>query len=303
MLRLLRNLPRIANLDDFSAIHHRDASREIAHHRHGMRDKEISQTELPLQLRQQIHNLRPHADVERRNRLIGHNKFRTQGESARDPDALPLSPAELMRKPGQHRLVEADGAEQFGNASPARRQTHRLVNHQRFADDIFHIHAGIKRPERVLKNDLHVAAQAAHLTVAGRKQVAAFKAHAAGSRLDQPQHQAAQSAFSRSRFADQAESFAGVNVERNIVHGADFSFSASPEHRLAQGENFRQIANLNERHKRMWRERPARAAGVADAAARAGRSRLHDPKNQACTGAGLLAINWRSTNCRMPPLA
>ncbi len=125
------------------------------------------------------------------------------------------------------------------------------MNHQRLADDVLHIHSGIERAERVLKDDLHVAPQTAHLAMTGRQQVAALKAHAAGSRLDQAQYQPAQRAFTRSRFADQSKSFAGVNVERHIVHGAHFPGGASPKHRLAQREDFRQIANFDERHKRM----------------------------------------------------
>src|SRR5882724_5960626 len=113
VLRLLRNLLGITELDDFPPIHHCDTSSEIAHHRHGMGDKEIRQTKLALQLRQQIHDLRSHADIECRHRLIRHNKFRAQRQGARNPDTLSLSAAEFMRKQGQHRLVETHGAEQL----------------------------------------------------------------------------------------------------------------------------------------------------------------------------------------------
>ena len=41
-----------------------------------------------------------------------------------------------------------------------------------------------------------------------------------------------------------------MNVERHIVHGANFSLGARAEHRLAQRKNFRQIADFNERHRR-----------------------------------------------------
>ena len=103
MLRLLRDLPRIAHLNQPSAIHHRNTRGEIAHHRHGVRDKEIGQAKLALQLRQQVDDLRSHADVERRNRLIRDDELRTQRQRPRDPDALPLSSAEFVRKAGQDR--------------------------------------------------------------------------------------------------------------------------------------------------------------------------------------------------------
>ena len=53
-----------ADLDNLSAIHHRDPRRQIAHHRHGVRNKKVGQAELALQLRHQIHNLRPDAYIE-----------------------------------------------------------------------------------------------------------------------------------------------------------------------------------------------------------------------------------------------
>ena len=101
MLRLLRDLLRIADLNQPSAIHHRNTSGEIAHHRHGVRNKEIRQAKLALQLGQQVDDLRSHADVERGNRLICDDELRTQRQRPRDPDALPLPAAEFMRKPGQ----------------------------------------------------------------------------------------------------------------------------------------------------------------------------------------------------------
>ncbi len=48
------------------------------------------------------------------------------------------------------------------------------------------------------------------------------------------------------------KSLAGMNVERDIVHGANFALGARAEHRLAERENFRQIANFNERLGHDW---------------------------------------------------
>src|SRR5579871_1717272 len=62
--RSVRDQVSAANFYNFSLIHHRDARRKIAHYRHGVRDKKIGQTEIPLQLRKKIYDLRAHADVE-----------------------------------------------------------------------------------------------------------------------------------------------------------------------------------------------------------------------------------------------
>jgi hypothetical protein len=82
------------------------------------------------------------------------------------------------------------------------------------------------------------------------EKVASFEADTAGSGLDEAQDQTSQRAFARSRFADQSESFAGVNVERDIVDGPDFAFVLGPcaERGLAWGINFGQISDFDKRH-------------------------------------------------------
>jgi hypothetical protein len=69
------------------------------------------------------------------------------------------------------------------------------MNDRRLTQNIAHSHAGIERAERILKNDLHVAAQAAQFTGAGGQQVMTIEPKAARSGLDQTQRQPAQRAL------------------------------------------------------------------------------------------------------------
>jgi hypothetical protein len=69
------------------------------------------------------------------------------------------------------------------------------MNKQRLGDDVFHPVTGIEGGERILENDLHVAAEAAHFAGAGGEQVAAFEVNAAGGGLNQPQDQASERAL------------------------------------------------------------------------------------------------------------
>ena len=48
---------RIADFYDFPPIHDGDSGREIAHHGHGMRDEEIGEAEVALQLCEQVDDL------------------------------------------------------------------------------------------------------------------------------------------------------------------------------------------------------------------------------------------------------
>src|ERR1700716_763205 len=102
------DLLRGSDLDDLALIHHRDAGREVAHDWHGVRDEQVCEAEIALELLQKIHDLRPDADVESRDRFIGNNKFRPQSESASNPDALALASGELVRITGHGGFIHSN---------------------------------------------------------------------------------------------------------------------------------------------------------------------------------------------------
>ena len=99
-----------------------------------------------------------------------------------------------------------------------------------------------------MKDDLHVTAEATHLSVTGREQVTTLKHYASRGRLNQTQHQAAESALARSRLADQAEGFARLNIQRHIIDGADFACGASAKDGFAEREDLGQIADFEQGH-------------------------------------------------------
>src|ERR1700687_4631382 len=96
-------------------MHDRDARGKITDHGHGVRDEEVGQAEIALELSQQIHDLSADADVERGDGLIAHDEFGPQGEGTSDADALALSSGEFVRVASARGFVEADGAQEFGN--------------------------------------------------------------------------------------------------------------------------------------------------------------------------------------------
>ena len=141
-----------------------------------MRDEQIGQAEIALELLQKIHDLRAHAGVESGNRFIGHDELRLQGERAGDADALPLASGEFVRITGHGGFIHAHRTQKFPHALAAgiAAQTFLpglLVNdflmkrlsmqNQRLGDHVFNAVARVERTERVLENDLHVAAKAA----------------------------------------------------------------------------------------------------------------------------------------------
>ena len=177
-----------------------------------------------------------------------------------------------MREAAADGFVQADGAQQFtdaaGNPTSHNRSETRgtlpgvaalivAMNEQRFGDDIFDPKSRIERSEGILKDDLHIAPQATHFAAAGREQVFAFEINAARCRLDQPQDQPPERALARTGFAYQPERFAGMNVERDVVDGADFPASRfCAERRFVLRINSGQVANFDERHKLAFNRYP-----------------------------------------------
>src|SRR5579862_4692592 len=143
VLRPRGNCSSLSNLDDLSPIHHGDAGREVPYNGHGMRDEEVSQSELTLQRLQQVHDLRADAYVERGDRFVGDYEFGAQRQGARDTDALSLASREFVWIPRHGRLIHSDGPQQLGHALAAQFTTEIFMNDQRLCENIFHSKARI----------------------------------------------------------------------------------------------------------------------------------------------------------------
>ena len=92
--------------------------------------------QLLLQVHQQVDDLRLHRHVERRHRFVEDDERRVERERARQPDALPLAAAELVRVPLEMRRVEADQPEELRHARLALRARAEPVDDERLLDDL-----------------------------------------------------------------------------------------------------------------------------------------------------------------------
>ncbi len=170
-------------------MHNCDPGRKIANNRHRMRNEQVREAEVALQLRKQVYNLRADAHVQSRNRLVTDDEFRAERQSAGDHDALALAPAELVRIPARRGGVEADGTKQFGNFVFYGALISILaMNNKRLRYQIFDTHAGIERAEGILKDNLHVSSQPAQICASHGEQVAAIEHDASSGWLDQAQN-------------------------------------------------------------------------------------------------------------------
>ena len=70
-------------LDREAKIHHEHVVRDVTHDAEIVRDEEIRDTQIALQVGQKIEDLRLHRDVERGDRLVGDEQAAAAASSAR----------------------------------------------------------------------------------------------------------------------------------------------------------------------------------------------------------------------------
>ena len=185
-----------------------------------VRDEEVGQAELALQVAEQVEDLRLHRDVERRDRLVADDDLGLERERAGDADALALAAGELVRKvvaPGRAAARRAPSA----SATSSRRSRRRAdaVDVERRADDVAHALARIERGERILEDDLHAPRDRRAARVRPKpRDVRALEARSARCRLDAGPSARGRSSTCRSRISPtSAERLAAAEREADAV--------------------------------------------------------------------------------------
>ena len=107
------------DLHDLAEVHHGDAVGDVSDDREVVRDEEVREPELVLELDEQVDDLRLDRDVERGDRLVEDQHLRVQRERAGDADPLALAARELVRKAVRVLGAEPDRAQELLHASPA----------------------------------------------------------------------------------------------------------------------------------------------------------------------------------------
>jgi hypothetical protein len=148
----------------------------------------------------------------------------------------------------QSRLVETNGTEHFSGARAVLAPGFAAVDDHGLADNLLDGHPRVEGAIGILKDDLHIATEAAEVGARGSQHVAAIKADAAGVGFDEAEQHAAEGALAGARFADQADSLAGFNREGNVIHGPNAASGHGPEGALARGECLDQVFSLHQQH-------------------------------------------------------
>jgi hypothetical protein len=217
MQRVAEQILDRRDFDDGAEIHHRHAVGDETHRGQIVRDVEVGQPQRRAQLNQQVEDLRPHRDIERRDRLVQHQEARLHRQRARDADALALTAAEFVRIAPRMRRLQADTFQQRGDPVVPFRLRRMAMHAERFAQGLADGPARVEREIRVLKHVLHAAPHPQHggtiVAAEHRQHILAVEPDLPRSRRHQMQHAARGGGLAAAAFADQRQGLAGATLE------------------------------------------------------------------------------------------
>jgi hypothetical protein len=224
--RVLEDLVDRARLDDPAAVHHGHAVGDVADDRQVVRDEEVGESALLLEVEQQVQDLHLHRHVERRHGLVEHDEARTDRQGACDRDPLALAARQLVREAPALLGRQTDALEQLDHARLRRVAARDLVHVEPLADRLAGRPPRIEARERVLEDELQLAAQRPQRALAEREELdrlglgLAAVPHAPRGSLDQAQQRAPGRRLPAARLPHQREGLARPDLERDAVDGA-----------------------------------------------------------------------------------
>ena len=105
---------------DAAALHDGDARGELRYDGQAVRNQQVGEGKIALQILEQLQDLRADGNVECGDRFVGHDQARAQHQGAGDADALPLASGKLVRVAAKDLFSQADCAERFGHSARIR---------------------------------------------------------------------------------------------------------------------------------------------------------------------------------------
>ena len=160
MVRLAEHGIGWADLGDLAEIHHHHAVRHEADHVEVVRDEDVGQPELVLEVEQQVEHLRLDRLVERRHRFVEDQKPRVEREPARDVDALALTAGDFVRiAPGEARQARDPTRRSRSCARSTACLWRHAVHARTERDGVLHGQARIERGVAVLEDHLDLPAE------------------------------------------------------------------------------------------------------------------------------------------------
>ena len=145
-----------AFLDEFAVLQNGDLVADMLDDGEVVGNEEVGETELVLQVHEEVHDLGLNGDVEGADRLVADDEFGFDGEGPGDADPLALAAAELVGEAAGVGGIEPDQLEEFRDARGAVGGGHfRKMNLKRLREDGANAEPGVEGVVRVLKDHLN----------------------------------------------------------------------------------------------------------------------------------------------------
>jgi len=215
-----RDGSRGSGFDDVAEIHDRDALAEMFHYGEIVRNEQVRQPPLLLQVMQQVDHLRLHGDIQSTDRFIADDEPRLDREGPGDADPLALAPAEFMGKSAALTRIESHVDQQPANPfAPRRSAVGESVNIECFANDLLDGQARIKGASRVLKDHLEMSALLTQCLALKGQKVMTVESDATGGGSNEPDNRTAKCGFAATALPDQPQGFTCSHLEVDAIDG------------------------------------------------------------------------------------
>lgn len=135
MARISEDLRLASLLDTAPQVHHHHLVGDMFLHRQIVRDEDIGEPQLLLQIHHQVQNLSPYRDIKRRYRLIGDHHIGIEHQATRNGDTLALAAGEHMWIAIVMLRLQADPRHHRQRPFAALRRRERRVDHQRLLQE------------------------------------------------------------------------------------------------------------------------------------------------------------------------
>jgi len=143
------------HFDHRPQVHHGHAITDVPDHRQVVRDEEVGEPQLLLQVGQQVEDLRLDRHVERGDGLVADDEVWLEGDGPRDAHALTLPAGEVAGKPVVVLGIEPDLFHELLHEAKALVALCQAVDLEGVADDGADPPARVERSVRVLEHHLH----------------------------------------------------------------------------------------------------------------------------------------------------
>jgi hypothetical protein len=210
-----------ADLYQLAEVHDADHVGHVPDDGQVVRDEQIRQAVIALQVEHQVQDLRLDRDVKRGHRLVGHDHRRAQHQRSGEPEPLPLPAGELVRVPFGRGGGQPDLVQHRRHPLRLRGPTAVPLDDHRLAQDRRHPHPRVHRCVGVLEHQLHQPSLPPPLPPRQRREVPPAEYKRSAARLLQSHDQPSDGRLSAPRFPHKPKRRAGRNREGHVRDSRD----------------------------------------------------------------------------------